>query len=88
MTTILERAIQHARLRSEMSAAEVNDVVTRDVDVGLTGDEFARLLASGAFKSAGSAQLRAGIKHEIADKNGSRVHAVTLEDNYSTEDFV
>jgi hypothetical protein len=88
MTSILERAIQHAQMRNDMSAAEVNDLIARDVDQPITGDEFARLLASGAFKSAGSANLKAGIKHAVSDENGSRVHKVVLEDNYATEDFV
>lgn len=86
MTSILERAIQHAKLRNEMSAAEVNDLVTRDIDQGITGDEFARLLASGAFKSAGSANMRAGIRKEVLKADGSHVHRVVMEDNYSTED--
>jgi hypothetical protein len=88
MTSILERAIQHAQLRNDMTAAEVNDLVARDVDQPISGDEFARLLASGAFKSAGSAQLKTGIKRAITESNGSRVHTVVLEDEYATEDFV
>lgn len=88
MTTVLERAVEYASTREVLTAEELGDLMARDVTEPLTGDQFAKILASGAFRAAGSAKLKAGIKHEVTKSEGSRVHNVTLEDSYSTEDIV
>lgn len=88
MTTVLERAVEYASTRQVISAEELGDLMARDVSEPLTGDQFAKILASGAFRAAASAKLKAGIKHEVIKADGARVHNVTLEDSYSTEDIV
>lgn len=82
MTSILERAIEHVKSRNVMTPEEFNDIVVRDVGQPITGDEFARILACGSFRSAASAS----IKRETKGDAGPRVHNVVLQESYATED--
>lgn len=87
MTTILERAVEHAKMLTMMSDEEFAAIMHRDADLPIAGDDLSRILASGALKHAGNTNLKAAIKHEIVPSE-PRVHNVILEEHYSTEDLV